>query len=486
MPRPEAQVVAGCMAPADLTPGLSARLAGHAVGFDARTLTPAMVHATQRAILDGLGVMLAASGESPDVRPFLDWVRAEPGPPQATLLGFNSRASAARAALVNGAMAHALDYEDAFDPVPLHPNASLLPAALATLESRAASCPGRELIAAVALGCDLVCRMGLSLRRPLEDGGWYPPPILGAFGAAVAAGRLAGLDARQLCDAWSLLLAQNSCPGEIKFSADSTLRAVREAFPAQAAITCVQLAARGVRGFDAPLEGRAAFYALFARGEYDPNALLESLGERFWIEQLSFKRWPCCRGTHAYVEAAQCLRRAHIFEPRDIESIVCIGGNAQKMLMEPSSQKRCPRTTIDAKFSIPFTVALALTHPEVTLSCFAESRRRDPDLLDLAAKCEFQLDPRLQSAAGGELRVRLRDGRELRHTVVRALGDPTRPLSDAALREKFIDCAARAANPMERARAASCADRILGLDEEPDAAAALAAIGVGVLAPGRR
>ncbi len=419
------------------------------------------------------------------MRPFRDWVQTQPGPPQAVLLGFNSRASAAQAALVNGAMAHALDYEDAFDPAPLHPNASLLPAALATLESRACTCPGRELVAAVALGCDLVCRLGLSLRRPLEDAGWYPPPILGAFGAAAAAGRLAGLDARQLCDAWSLLLAQNSCPGEIRFSGDSTLRAVREAFPAHAAITCVQLAARGVRGFDAPLEGRAAFYALFAGGEYDPDGLLEGLGERFWIEQLSFKRWPCCRGTHAYIEAAQCLRRAHVFEPHDITTIVCIGGRVQQMLMEPSAQKRSPRTAIDAKFSIPFTVAVALIDPEVTLSSFSDSRLRDPELLDLARKCEFQRDPYAPSAVAGELRVRLRDGRDLRHSIVRALGEPARPMSDAALREKFIDCASRAAIPLEPGPAARCADRILGLDAEPDAAAALAAIGVRGLAPGR-
>lgn len=462
--------------PPDVSPGLSARLASHATGFDARGLAPSVVHATHRAILDGLGVMLAASGQSPDVRPFHDWVQAQPGPPQAMVLGFNSRVGAPQAAMVNGAMAHALDYEDAFDLAPLHPNASLLPAALAALESRGSPRSGREFLTAVALGCDLVCRLGLSLKRPLESGGWYPPPILGAFGATLAAGRLARLDARQLCDAWSLLLAQNSCPGEIKHSPDSTLRAVREAFPAHAAMTSVELAARGVRGFDAPLEGKAAFYALFAGGEYDSGALLDGLGERFWIEQLSFKRWPCCRGTHAYIEAAQFLRRAHDFETRQIESIVCAGGELQRMLAEPHAQKGRPRTAIEAKFSIPFTVALALTCPEITLGSFESSVLRDADLLALAGKCRFQLQPDARSAAAGELRLHLRDGRCLHHAIAHALGEPARPLSDEALREKFIDCASRAANPMMPGQAAGCADRILSLDREPDAAAALRSI----------
>lgn len=454
--------------------GLSARLAREAIGFDSSRLPQSTVHATRRAILDGLGVMLAASGQSPDVRPFFEWAQAQPGPPQAMLLGFNSRTSAPQAALVNGALAHALDYEDAFDPAPLHPNASLLPAALATIETH--RCSARELLTAVALGCDLVCRLGLSLRRPLEAGGWYPPPILGAFGATLAAGRLAGLKPGQLCDAWSLLLAQNSCPGEIKCSPESTMRAVREAFPAHAALLSVELAARGVRGFDAPFEGKAAFYALFAGGEYEPGTLLEDLGERFWIEQLSFKRWPCCRGTHAYIEAAQTLRRAHAFEPRDIESIVCVGGALQQMLAQPRTQNQSPRTVIDAKFSIPFTVALALTCPEVTLGSFTTEALRDPNLLSLAARTEFALDAEAHSAASGALTLRLRDGRTLHHDVARALGEPARPLSDATLREKFIDCASRAANPMDPARAARCADHILALDAEHDVGAALRSI----------
>ena len=463
-------------APSSGSLGLSARLANHALGFDAAALSSTVISATRRAILDGVGVMLAASGECREVRPFLDLVRSQPGPAQATLLGFGERASAAQAALVNGALAHALDYEDAFDPVPLHPNASLLPAALAVVEGQ--PCSGRELIAAVALGCDLVCRLGLSLRRPLEAGGWYPPPILGAFGATLAAARLAGLNPAQLCDAWSLLLGQNCCPGEIKFSPDSSLRAVREAFPAQAAVQSVQLTARGVRGFEAPLEGTAAFYQLFAAGQYDPAPLLEELGQRFWIEQLSFKRWPCCRGTHAYIEAAQNLKRLHSVQPRDIATIVCTGGAIQQMLAEPRDRKRHPRTLIDAKFSIPFVTALALCRPDVTLGSFTEEALTDPVLVDLAERCEFQCQTDWPSghAAGGELTLRLRDGRLLQHRVPRALGEPDRALSDTALREKFIDCASRAARPLGPRQAARHADRILGLESEPDAALALLAM----------
>lgn len=442
------------------------------MGFDTGSLPEPTRHATKRAILDGIGVMLAASGESPDVRPFVELHDAKTGP--ATVLGWGRRASATEAALINGAMAHALDYEDAFDRVPLHPNASLLPAALALAES-GARCSGLEFITAVALGCDVVCRLGLSLRRPLESGGWYPPPILGAFGATTAAARLQQLSPSQLCDAFSLLLCQNSCPGEIKFSPESTIRAIREAFPAQAAVLCVALAARGVRGFAEPLEGKAGFYRLFANGEFDAASLFDALGQHFWIDELSFKRWPCCRGTHAYIEALQLLKRDHRFDLAAVESIVCRGGEVQQMLADPEAQKRQPRTVIDAKFSLPFTAAVALAEAEVTLGSFTETSLRDAQLLGLAARCRFERrgDWGRERATAAEVQIRLRDGRILHQVIERALGDPTRPLSDQALREKFIDCAARAAQPLSRPQAERYADRLLSLECESDAAAAL-------------
>ena len=291
---------------------LTARLCGHVVGTAAASLPGATRLAAARALLDGLGVMLAASGASADVRPFAEMAIAQGGAAESSVLGYGVRVPAAAAAFANGAMAHALDFEDGFDRAPVHPNAALLPALLAAAQA-GPSVSGAELLASIAIGCDFTCRLGLSLRRPLEEGGWYPPPILGAFGAVAAVARLRRLDARQLADAFSIVLCQISVPGEIKHSRDTVIRAVREAFPARAAVEACGLAARGVRGFEAPFEGEEAFFRVFAGGAYDEGDLLEGLGERYWIDSLTFKRWPSCRGTHAYIEAARALRHAHGF-----------------------------------------------------------------------------------------------------------------------------------------------------------------------------
>lgn len=449
--------------------GLSATLARHIASIEFSDLPESTVRAAKRAILDSTGVMLAASGLSEDVAPFVALARSTGGAAQATLLGRGERVSAPAAALANGALAHALDFEDAFDPAPLHPNASLLPAVLALAELKA-PVSGEDFILAVAVGCDLACRIGLSLRSSMESRGWYPPPIIGAFGAAAAAAKVLRLNARQVLDTFSLLLGQNSCPGEIKRSADTVIRAIREAFPAQAAVTSALLAAGGVRGFDEPFEGAFGFFSLFAGNQYEPRDLTEALGSRFWIEQLSFKQWPCCRGTHAFIEAAQVLRRQHAFETSQIERLVLVGGPTQQMLCEPLAQKLAPRTQIDAKFSLPFVTAAALTDTEITLASFDAKRLADPRLLLLAALAEFCSEPRFAAnAAGGELRVALKDGRQLKHAIDSALGDPRRPLSEAALSAKFVDCVCRAARPLAAASARQLCERILTLEQEADA-----------------
>jgi 2-methylcitrate dehydratase PrpD len=451
---------------------LSARVTNHVARCRFESLPSASVSAAKRAILDGVGVMFAASGLSEDIVPFVELARSLSGSPQATIIGFKERVSASMAALANGAMAHALDFEDAFDPAPCHPNASLLPALLSAAESRA-PISGQEFIVAVATGCDLVCRIALSLRQPLELGGWYPPPILGAFGATAAVSRALRLTPAQITDAFSLLLCQNTCPGEIKHSPETVIRAIREAFPAQAALLSSLLAERGVRGFARPLEGQNGFFALYASGRYEPSDITDRLGERFWIEHLSFKKWPCCRGTHAYIEAVQTLRRAHGFAAADIAELRIFGGELQRMLCEPAEQKRRPQTVIDAKFSLPFTLAVASRDEEVTLDSFTTEKLQEPRLLALAAKTCFEFRQGISQPAAGEICITLSDGRMLRQSILHALGGPTRPLNDASLHEKFIDCSMHAAIPLERHAAEELAHRIMNLEREPDIGALL-------------
>lgn len=450
---------------------LSEAVCRHIAETPVAAIPDSALKAAGRALLDATGVMFAASCQSLDVAPFIGLAR-EAGAGPCTVLGTDVTASAPMAALANGAMAHALDYEDAFDAAPGHPNASLMPAALA-LAQAGPPVSGEAFAAALAIGCDFACRIGLSLRQPMEQGGWYPPPIIAAWGAAAGCARLLGLDWRQTRDALSLILCQATMPGEIMHSRDTVIRAVREAFPAQAAVIAARLAAAGVAGFEQPLEGKAGFFALYAGGKYDPGAILEALGQRWYGEDLSFKPWPACRGTHAFIELAMQLAADHAIGWRDVSRIVVDIDPVHVMLMEPAARKQAPATAIDAKFSIPFTVALALVRGEVTLDDFTPAVLSDPDVLAVASRVVARPSPPHSRVpgSGGALTLETAAGTRVQGEVAEALGGPARPLGEDRLMEKFVDCLGRAAKPVEPGRARRFGERLLDIRQEADAGA---------------
>lgn len=444
--------------------GLSDRLSAFVAQSRFEDMPPATVRAARWVLLDAMGVMLGASGMAGEVAPF---VRVAAGDGPCRILGTGMTASAPMAALANGAMAHALDYEDALDSAPIHPNASLVPALLALAQAEG-GVDGQRFLTALAVGCDVGCRMAMALRQRMEVGGWYPPPILAGFGAVAGAASLLGLSAHQVRDAFSLMLCQNVMPGEIKHSQGTVIRAVREGFPAQAAVLSALLAREGVAGFEQPLEGKGGFYALYAGGRYDAGELLDDLGTRYWIEALTFKRWPSCRGTHAMIEMARTMGVA----PQDIARIEVGVDAIQTMLCEPLVRKQAPATAIDAKFSIPFTLALALVRGDVGLDDFDAASLADPAVLAVAAKVTVHvLEGADWHGAGGQLTLHLHDGRRISARQEDALGCPARPLGQEALVAKFLDGAARAkvppADPQGIARA------ILSLEHCPDVGALL-------------
>jgi 2-methylcitrate dehydratase PrpD len=433
--------------------------------FDA--LPEAALAAAKRVLLDATGVMLGASSAS-EPRAFVEYAAGQGAGPCA-ILGTGRTASAPLAALANGAMAHALDFEDAFDLAPGHPNASLVPALIALAQAEG-EVDGRRFLTALAVGGDIACRVGLSVGKALDPGGWYPPPIVAAYGAAAGAACLLGLGAKGVRNALSLMLCQTTMPGEIKHSAGTELRAVRESFPAQAAVTSALLTRGGVTGFEEPLEGAGGFFALFARGEYDPAALLDGLGEHYWTEQLTFKPWPSCRGTHAAIELALALREEHGLAATDIAEIYVGADGLQRMLIEPLARKQSPATAIDAKFSLPYCTAVALARGRVDLDSFGPHVLADAEILSVAARVapRFTDRPTWHHGGGGALEIVLRDGRKFAGEVYNALGCPDRPLGDDALRDKFVACTGRAARPLARDEALALADAIQSLEQCDD------------------
>ncbi len=453
---------------------VSRLIAEHVAGVSATTLPDRVARATARSVLDAVGVSVGASGIGDGCGPFLRLAATRDRSGSCHVLGTGLRVDVSLAALVNGALAHALDFEDAHDGAMVHPHAAPVAAGLALAEQLASSgrpVGGRRFLAAIAVGADLVCRLGFLLTTVADSRGWYPPPIFGAVGAAATTANLLDLEPGGVLDALSLVTCQATCFGELKRSPRSVVRAVRDAFGAQGAVTAALLAADGVTGFDQPFEGAAGLVAMYGDGSADPERLLDGLGATFHGAEVSFKPWPSCRGTHAFVAAALAVRQEVAGRP--VRSINASGGSANSMLVEPREQKVAPRTAIEAKFSLPFTVATALVKGCLKLADFDESALADHRVLDLARRVHFTVDDvTMPGSEWGALDVTLESGESLRQTVDCLPGSPALPIGDAGLIAKFIDCAALAASPIEAAAARRYAEQLLALPEVDNAAVA--------------
>jgi 2-methylcitrate dehydratase PrpD len=379
----------------------SLTLAEYIAGLQYDSLPSSLIKATKYSILDTLGVIMAAGSLGEGCQQFVHLVETGKGQPKSSIIGFGFKAPSYMAAFTNGSMSHALDFEDTHDIAHVHPSAAVVPAALAIAESLG-NINGKSFITAVALGIDMVSRLGLALKKDPIENGWYMPPILSAFGAAATAGKLLNLSPIKLLDAFSLTLCQATCSAEFTHTPRSIIRAIRDAFAAKAGVLSVLLAKEGIAGCDHPLEGKAGLFHLYVGEEHDLSKLVYQLGTVFEGINVSFKPWPSCRGTHYFIEATLKLVNDNDLKADEIEGItVVINPTPINMtLCEPFQTKQRPLTVIDAKFSIPFTAAIAAVKRSVTLDDFTPESLKSDRILKVAGSTLYQVDKNIQNSQG--------------------------------------------------------------------------------------
>ncbi len=353
-----------------------------------RDISPAAKAAVAIALADGLAVMVAASGLEPAVAPVLAYASASGAGPS-TLIGSGRKVSPVMAAIGNGALAHAIDFEDTFGEGKIHPNASLIPSVLALAEAESRS--GAEVIRALSLGCDFACRLSLALDGDPAKRGWYHPPILSGLGATLGCCLLFDLDAGTSLNALGLFAAQFMLADELKRSPLSHLRAVREGFAARAAVEAALLARAGVVAVEQPLEGPGGVFPILT-GHAPRQSAFAGIGRHFYGPEVGVKQWPSCRGTHSAIVAAQRLRERGV-TPSDVTQVTVSVSAPNDMLFVPRQQRIAPQTAIDAKFSIPFVFATALDGEDVDLASFTPERLASDNTLELASRIYMEAAP---------------------------------------------------------------------------------------------
>ena len=437
---------------------------------------PAAVRERARhLILDAVGCALASRRFAFSTQS-LEAIFELAGPGESVVIGQKRRLPLRDAVLANGILAHGLDYDDTHSEGIVHLTVSAFPTALGVAVHE--NLPIKDLLAAYIVAVEAGARLGAVAKGAFHQVGFHPTGVIGAFACALAAGKLYGLDASQLAQAQGIALSVAS--GSLEFLEDGAW--TKRLHPGWAGVGGIVAAALARRAFKAPraaYEGRFGLFASYLgprAADCDLSRATAKLGEVWETMNVALKPFPACHFAHAFADAAIALHRTGISlnEITAIEAIV--PAEIVKTVCEPVAAKRRPVSDYDAKFSLPYIIAASLIRGHFTLVELEETALKDEQILSLAAKVEYAIDPNstFPRHYGGEVVVRMRDGRELRQREAVNRGSADRPLSNADIVDKFMSNAAYGASPQEGLQVSNA---ILGMDEGAPARALADALG---------
>lgn len=412
----------------------SEKIARFVVGFDVAAVSPASRHVIARAFYDTLVSALAGAGE-PASRNMLAYARAQGGAGPATVWSTGERLSLEYAALVNGTMGHALDYDDVSSPLRGHPSVATVPALLALGESLGSS--GRALVDAFAVGFEVALKLARAIVDDQYAKGWHSTASIATFGATAACARLLGLDLTATTHAIGIAVSQISGTRQ-NFGTMS--KPFQAGLANAVALRSVLLARAGVDASRVALDGKQGYTVLYADGQ-DIHAQLDTLGalpveiERAGIE---VKKYPLCYATHRTIDGVLDLVAAHGIRLADVER-VDVRTNYRATV--PLIYTR-PQTGLEAKFSMQYAVAAALHDGHVSLASFEDAAVQRPALQAFFEKVHVSEGDPPMFPRWAEIAIRLRDGRLLPLRIDRLRGSAELPLTDAELVRKGADCCA--------------------------------------------
>jgi len=341
------------------------------------------------------------------------------------------------AAMLNGTLAHSLDFDDTHAPGSLHPSAPIVPAALAAAEMAGAD--GKALIAAAVAGYELQIRLALALDPAAHyDRGFHPTATCGAFGAAAAAGRLLGLDAEGHANAFGIVLSMSA--GSMQFLVNGAwTKRSHVGHAAMCGLIAATLASEGYKGASEALEGKWGFLHAYAPAA-DAAKAVDGLGSRWETMKIAVKPYPSCRYGHAPLDGILALAREHAIKADEVEEVaIGLPEPGWKLIGDPEPAKQSPRSVVDGQFSMAFCASVALRSGGFAWDDYAR-HLGDPATLALCKRVRARVDPKAQADFPTEMAgsVRIKTARGAFETYVRVpKGEPANFLSAAELRAKF-------------------------------------------------
>jgi 2-methylcitrate dehydratase PrpD len=359
---------------------------------------------TKKQILDILGVAMGGSSKA-GVKELAELVMEWGGKEESTIFCYDKKVPAPNAAQVNATMGHALDYDDTGDG-PTHPSVVIVPTALAMAE-RQGKVSGQEFITTVALGVDMMGRLGQAFRSGMKTApigghpgaGWHLTPLYGYLAAAGVAGRIIGLDEEKMVNA--LGIAYHQCSGNGQCVNEGALtKRMGPGFAARGGIVAALMAEKGITGAKESLEGELGLFNLYHKGEYDPKPLTADLGKRFTGLNVAMKPYPCCKGTHSYVDVALEMVNKHHFKPEEVKEITVYCQDERYFLLYPLEKRSRPENPVDSQFSIPWALAVVFARGRASIGDFTDEAIKSPDILEISGKVRVKLDKNVGEKKG--------------------------------------------------------------------------------------
>nr|WP_154324739.1 MmgE/PrpD family protein [Pantoea sp. 201603H] len=354
-----------------------------------------------------------------------------------TALGHAAGFSASGAALINGTATHGEDFDDTLEGAPIRVGAMVLPAVLAAAERHHRS--GEDALRGIVAGLEMVCRFNHVVPGAIHKAGFHPVGVIGVLGATAGVGVTLGLNQQQLTDAFGIAGSFASGLGEF-LSEGAWTKRLHPGWAAQSGYKAALLGQAGYNGPRTIFEGPRNLFRVFSRdapANYHP--LIDGLGEQWMMERIAFKPYACGTMIHPFIDCMLQMRQQGI-HAEDIISVECdTGEGLVDRLWEPLASKQRPTSGYAAKFSMPFAMAISFFEGDAGLEQFTDDKIDLPQVLALAAKIRYRIDPHNEYPRNysGHARVTFTDGRVHEWRQPHFRGGVKEPLTRDALIEKF-------------------------------------------------
>ena len=377
-------------------PGPTTRLSEFIHETDYEDMPEEVIRRAKFCLLDWIGSAYAGIGHASE-RIVSDLIGEMGGKTAATLIGSKRAAPPAEAALYHGVISAVMEIDDVHEEASLHPGIGVIPAALAVAEYAGAS--GKELLAAIVIGYDISVRMARAAGASHYHF-WHTTGTCNTFGAAAAAGKLLRLEVGATTMALGLAGTQASGLWE-SLNADATMaKHLHSGKAASNGVLSALLAKAGFKGSETIVEGAKGFLVASSRATAEDTArLTENLGNPFLITKNFFKRYACCRACFEGIEGVRQLLIAHGLKPGAVEKITVTMKPARTWLVANPA----PQDIYQAKFSLPFCMAVTALRGEAGLFQFTEENLQDPLVREFMQKVSLVNDPAIASKAKIEL-----------------------------------------------------------------------------------